>query len=254
METLTKRDIYSTIIRSFFIQAVWNYERMLNVGFAFCLIPVARRFSSNLSTSIVPFLKRHLGFFNANPFIATIAVGAVVKLEEVGTPPEEIERFKQALWGPLGSIGDRIFWGLVRPVSAVLGTVITLLGGGMWGGIALLVAFNTVQTIVRGVAFRHGYHAGFAVARILTGPSYRGMEVWGRRIGGLLFGFLIPTVFVVTDRTLADRTLGVYSIIILIGASATGMFFVKRGLPMNLLFPLCIAGCAIVVHLLLSSL
>jgi mannose/fructose/N-acetylgalactosamine-specific phosphotransferase system component IID len=247
MAILTKRDVYSTIIRSFFIQAVWNYERMLNIGFAFCLIPAARRFVSRATVS--SFLSRHLGFFNANPFIATMAVGAVVKLEETGVSEEEIDRFKQALCGPLGAVGDRTFWGVVRPVSAVLGTVVVLIGGGWWGAIIFLIVFNVIQTLVRRVAFMHGYGSGFAVARTLSGPPYREMEVWGRRLGGLFVGFLIVTAFVI-----AGQTSGGHHVAILIGAMAVGMIIMRRNLPMSFLFPLCIAGFAIVVRFLFRPL
>lgn len=243
MAILTRRDVYSTIIRSFFIQAVWNYERMLNIGFAFCLIPAARRFVSRATVS--SFLSRHLGFFNANPFIATMAIGAVVKLEETGTSEEEIDRFKQALCGPLGAVGDRTFWGVVRPVSAAIGTIVALIGGGWWGAAIFLIVFNLIQTIVRRVAFVHGYGSGFAVARMLSGPPYREMEVWGRRLGGLLLGFLIVTAFVI-----AGRTSGGYHIAILIGATLTGMIVMRRNLPMSLFFPLCIAGVAIILRFL----
>ncbi|MGA2090005.1 MAG: PTS system mannose/fructose/sorbose family transporter subunit IID, partial [Endomicrobiales bacterium] len=32
--------LYSVFLRSFALQAVWNFERMQNVGFAYALMPV----------------------------------------------------------------------------------------------------------------------------------------------------------------------------------------------------------------------
>jgi len=36
-------DLVRATVRSFYIQAVWSYERMLSLGFCFALIPFARK-------------------------------------------------------------------------------------------------------------------------------------------------------------------------------------------------------------------
>ncbi len=40
MKTLAEIQVF---IRSFFVQALWNYERMQNIGFAFAVEPFLRR-------------------------------------------------------------------------------------------------------------------------------------------------------------------------------------------------------------------
>ncbi len=58
------------------------------------------------------FLKRHLGFFNAHPFFASYALGAISRLEEDNPGNHElVDRFKNALIGPLGAIGDQTILG-----------------------------------------------------------------------------------------------------------------------------------------------
>ena len=49
-------------------------------------------------------------YFNAHPYLAAVAVGALARAELDGEPPARIERFRTALCGPLGSVGDRLVW------------------------------------------------------------------------------------------------------------------------------------------------
>lgn len=247
MGTLRTRVAMSAIARSFFVQAVWNYERMLNVGFAFCLIPAARRLCRRDPDGVKRFLIRHLAFFNANPFIATVAVGAVTRLEEDKRPDEEIARFKRTVCGPLGAVGDRTFWGILRPVSALVGVAVAVAGGGLWGAIAFLLVFNSAQLIMRTISYRQGYETGLLVGRALSGGLYYGIDRWGRRLGSLATGFLVAGLFSLSGRPPCIQDAGVFAASAIVGLLAT-----RRSIPMNLLFPICIIGCAAVVKILLG--
>src|SRR3972149_2781828 len=88
-------------LRSFFIQTGFSYQRLQAVGWCWVVSPLAKALSI---PSPYDFLKRNLEPFNANPYIATYAVGAVAKLEEERKSPAEVERGKNALRGPLGAL------------------------------------------------------------------------------------------------------------------------------------------------------
>ena len=122
---ITTRDLISVFFRSFLIQAVWNFKSLVSVGMCFALVPVARRLCDKEKVC-TKFLKRHLYFFNTHPFFASYALGAIARLEEdrvkgIIKDDEQIDRFKNALIGPLGAIGDQYFWAAIKPGAILTG-------------------------------------------------------------------------------------------------------------------------------------
>ena len=55
--------------RSQFLQGSWNYERMQNGGVAYTLIPAIKKLYQSKEDRAAA-LKRHLEFFNTQPFMA----------------------------------------------------------------------------------------------------------------------------------------------------------------------------------------
>jgi hypothetical protein len=112
-------------------------------------------------------LVRAAGFYNANPYLAPAALGAELRAEVDGVPPGQIDRLRTALSGPLGSLGDRLFWtGLVPAlVSAVL--VAVALGAGPWPVLAFVVVHNVVRGALArwllDLGWRHGLRVGSAL-------------------------------------------------------------------------------------------
>ena len=57
---------------------------------------------------------RSAEFFNCNPNLAGLALGAIARAEYDGVPGAQIARLRTALCSPLGALGDQLFWaGLV---------------------------------------------------------------------------------------------------------------------------------------------
>lgn len=122
-------------IRSFFIQAGWNYERFQNLGFAFCLQPALERIYGR-GERLRAALLRHLQLFNTQPYMASFVAGNVVKMEEgaAAAPDQEaaLRRMggvKQALASSFASIGDRIFWGRLKPMTTQVCLLVWGAGG-----------------------------------------------------------------------------------------------------------------------------
>ena len=116
---------YNIFIRSFFIQAAWNFKSLLSIGWTFSLLPIAKKLIKD-EQQYMSFLNRHLSFFNAHPYIASYALGAIARLEEECAKSEDkkyeqIEKFKNAIIGPLGAIGDQLFWAVIKPASIIVG-------------------------------------------------------------------------------------------------------------------------------------
>ena len=91
------------VARLFTIQAAWTYERMLGIGFGYVAEPMLRGLRREGDGSAFrQAVARQSRFFNAHPYFASLAVGAAVRAELDGVQPEQIERLRSALVGPLG--------------------------------------------------------------------------------------------------------------------------------------------------------
>ncbi len=191
----TKWDRFNIFVRCFFVQASWNFKSLLGLGFSFCVIPLARRFCDTPEERS-DFLKRHLEFFNAHPYFASWCVGAVTKLEEEsiqknwpdGSP---ITIFKDRLTGPLGAIGDQIFWTRIKPAASALGLCLALLLG--WIAIPIyLVAYNGPHLYTRIKGMKLGYRKGFDLVSDLSIRRFQSIadkiSAGGLVLSGLLIG------------------------------------------------------------------
>ena len=133
------------LVRSLEIQAVWTYERMQGIGLGYALEPILGQVLDGDAGRFRAAMGRGTTFFNANPYLSPAAVGALARAEADGVPPDQVLRLRTALGGPLGAIGDRLFWaGLVPTVvsGALLGVA---LGGGIWPVLLAVVTYNTVR-------------------------------------------------------------------------------------------------------------
>lgn len=118
---LTASDIRGVFLRSNLFQGSWNFERMQALGFCFSMVPAIRRLYPENSEERKQAIKRHLEFFNTQPFVAAPILGVTLAMEEQRANGAEIDDaaingIKVGLMGPLAGVGDPIFWGTVRPV------------------------------------------------------------------------------------------------------------------------------------------
>lgn len=127
--------LVSVFFRSFFIQAGWNYERFQNLGFAFSLIPALRKLHAP-GPSLNAAVRRHLAQFNTQPYMAGFVLGNIIRMEEeLARNPGEagLEKrmlgVKAALASGFAAIGDRVFWGRLKPITTQICIVVWLLAG-----------------------------------------------------------------------------------------------------------------------------
>ena len=124
LEKLSNKLILSVFWRSFFLQGLWNFERMQNVGFIFSILPAVREIYPDPEKR-KEVLLRHLEFFNTNPYIVNIILGLIIAMEQdiskgKITDAKEITAIKTNIAGPLAAIGDNFFWASWRPFTALL--------------------------------------------------------------------------------------------------------------------------------------
>src|SRR5207248_10272984 len=117
-------------------------------------------------------------FFNAHPYLCGLAVGAAARAEHEGVPPEQVERLRTALCGPLGSLGDRLVWAGWLPVTSGLALIGVALGPGMGAILGFLVVYNLGRVALRWSALRAGWAHGGRDAAGLHQPSLQRAAAW----------------------------------------------------------------------------
>jgi mannose PTS system EIID component len=187
---------WNVFLRSFAIQGSWNYRTLQGSGFAYALMPVLRHVygdTERLQDAVV----RHSTLFNAHPYLAGIALGAVARMELDGESAALIERFKTALRGSLGTLGDRIIWAGWRPACVLLGMVVLLATSSALAGVlSFLVVYNTGHLGLRWWALNLGLEGGRHVGeRMRSIPVSR----WHRivvTVAAFLLGAALPLIAV----------------------------------------------------------
>jgi len=179
-----KKMLFTIYWRSFFIQALWNFERMQNVGFAYGLLPLIRMLYPDPEKR-KEVLLRHLGFFNVHPYMVTIIFGIVASMEKDLTEgksvtPEEITMLKANMAGPLSAIGDTFFWATWRPFTALLGASLILFFydvntfRGTWlPPLFFLVSYNLIQLPFRYWSLKIGFQLRGRIVRVIAGMEFQ---------------------------------------------------------------------------------
>ena len=194
LKTSSPSTLVSMFFRSFFIQAGWNYERFQNLGFAFSILPALRKIyapGERFNASVL----RHLGLFNTQPYMAGFVIGNIVKMEEelAGRPGDaEAEKkllgVKSALASGFAAIGDRIFWGRLKPLTTQLCIVVWLVAG-FYGWLFTGAGSSSVQDIT-------GQYSSSLL--LLSGDEFR--PSLAVLFGGPLAGILVYGAFAVYMR------------------------------------------------------
>ena len=195
--TLPLRTRLAIFLRLLAIQGSWNYETLLGNGIGFAIEPALRLLPGGAHTAeFKTALARQSRYFNAHPYLAGIAVGALARAELDHEPPERIERFRTALPGPLGSVGDRLVWAGWLPLCSLIGLAAFGLGVGPLGVVVLfLVIYNAGHFALRIWGLHTGWTHGLRVASALGHPLFRrGPQEIGRA-AAFTAGIALPLAF-----------------------------------------------------------
>ena len=192
---LTKSDLNACFIRSNLLQGSWNFERMQALGYCFGIVPAIRRLYPEGSQERKDAIKRHLEFYNTQPFVTAPILGVNLAMEEQranGAPIDDaaINGVKVGLMGPLAGVGDHIFWGTARPVFAALGAGIAQ-SGSLLGPILFFVLFNAVRLFVRYWGIQYGYKKGLEIVSDMGGGALQKITEAASILGLFVMGALV---------------------------------------------------------------
>jgi mannose/fructose/N-acetylgalactosamine-specific phosphotransferase system component IID len=182
----------SAFFRAFLIQGSWNNRTMIGGGFAFATLPILRHLFENRPEELHDAIQRHSEHFNAHPYLANLALGASLRMEEDGRDPEEIRRFKVAVRGPLGGLGDALIWAGWRPATVLASIILALAGAPPWAVVAVfLVLYNAGHLVIRAWGFRVGIELGSQVGDALRAVGFSRQASRLGRVSVFLLGGVV---------------------------------------------------------------
>ena len=169
------------------MQGTWNYERMLGVGMGYAAEPLLEELKLSDPQRHAEAVVRSAEFFNCNPNLAGLALGAEVRAEYDAAPGAQVARLRTALCSPLGALGDQLFWAGLVPALVGLTLAAVTLGAGLWAIVGFLLVYNGVRIWTAVWSLRTGLAAGMNVARgdrEVVGAQGRRRGCAGSRVRG----------------------------------------------------------------------
>lgn len=165
-KVITKKDLNKMIWRSFLLQSSFNYERMQAGGWTNSLIPGLKKIHTNQQDLSIA-LSNHMQFMNTSPQLVTLVMGIIIALEEGKEQPEIIQSIKVSLMGPIGGIGDALFFLTLLPISAGVGASLAL-DGNIIGPFLFLALYNVFYLVAKIGLMHIGYDAGVKAIALIS--------------------------------------------------------------------------------------
>ena len=191
---LTIKDLRKVFLRYYFhFQLSWNYERMQGFDYLQAIRPALQKIYTK-TDELKEMVKLHLNFFNTNPIMAPIIMGADLAIEEEkGIASKDlIMAIKTGTMGPLAGIGDTLLWATINTVIMSLGAAWGT-EGNILGFFFVLIMANLIYIPLRYYGFRLGYREGMDVAKTLgSDVRIKRFTELATIIGMIVVGGLIP--------------------------------------------------------------
>lgn len=204
---LTKKDLNALFWRSFPLNIMWSFDRQMNVGFCYDMIPVIKRLYDKTDDRIEAY-KRHLEFYNIQVTFNPLVAGIVASMEEENANNPEfdtasINAMKASLMAPLSGIGDSLIASTLRMIATGIVTGLCL-SGSLLGPILFLLLYNVPTILIRWFGLKYGYSLGSGMIAKLNSSDIMRKVTSSLAIVGLMVvgGMVASTVSVTTPLAL----------------------------------------------------
>ena len=164
---LDKKTLNKMVWRSLNLQGSFNYERMQANGWLYGILPGLLAIHGEDTDDLKLSMSHNLEFFNTHPFLVTFVMGIILSMEQQKADINTIRAVRVAAMGPLGGIGDAIFWFTLVPIAAGICSNMAI-NGSLAGPILFLLIFNAVQFAVRFFLMHWSYNLGTKAIELLT--------------------------------------------------------------------------------------
>lgn len=190
---ITKRDLHKANYRWLMSVETFNYETQQGASVAYALSPILRKIYKN-DDDYVEALDNHFQYYNTQPWLAAIILGACVAMEEKKglQAKQAVNDFKVGTMGPLAGIGDSLLMTMLPTIMGSIAAYMALennpFGIILWG---LLIA---VIFFLRMHCFEFGYRQGSKIVTeygdkinyLTEAASVLGITVVGSLIGSVI--------------------------------------------------------------------
>ena len=163
---LTKAVLNKMVWRSLNLQASFNYERMQAAGWLWSILPGLEEIHTD-KADLAASMTHNLEFFNTHPFLVTFVMGIVLSMEQQKADINSIRAVRVAAMGPLGGIGDALFWFTLVPITAGI-TANMAIDGNLAGPIIYFLITFGVQMALRYWLMYWSYDMGTKAIEVLT--------------------------------------------------------------------------------------
>lgn len=191
---LNKSDLNKAFLRSNFLMASSNFERMQSLGAFYSIVPALKKiYKDRPKEEKAAAIKRHLEFFNTNPYVYGPILGISMAMEEKTTEDEKqsVIAVRTGLMGPFAGIGDSLLAMTVVPIFMSIGAGLAIEGNPL-GPILFFALFSLVVWPIKYKGLFLGYDKG---SEILTGSEgnnlLRRISTMGNVVGVMVVGALI---------------------------------------------------------------
>lgn len=201
--------------RSWFIQASWNYERQMNMGFMYGIAPTIDALYGDSPEEIErkkEAYRRHMAFYNCTPQTNAFILGLTASMEEEyarepdSFDPDSITAMKSSLMGPLSGVGDSFFQGTIRVLAFGLGINFAKQGSVLGPILAIIISFIP-SFIVTYWGGKIGYSAGNKYLEKLTKENVIDRLMYLVTIVGLMvIGSMIASMIGITTPIHMGKT------------------------------------------------
>lgn len=234
------------LLRLLAVQGAWSYERMQGIGMGWASLPVLRRLFPDAPDRRQAAVARAAAFFNANPYLTPTALGAAARAEADGLPGGQIERLRTALCGPLGALGDRLFWTGVVPGLSALAVALVALGAGAWPVWGLLAVHNGIRLWLGRRLLAMGWRHGPGIGSAITASRLPRLTA-GAAIAATVAGAAAPLI--VAGALLDGRPPAEWGLVAVVAGAAVVVRWLLGRRATAVKFTLVAAAAAVLWHL-----
>ncbi|RVT62762.1 PTS system mannose/fructose/sorbose family transporter subunit IID [Niallia taxi] len=212
---LSRSDLNKAFLRSNFLMASSNFERMQALGAYYSIVPALKKLYRNSGKEErAAAIKRHLEFFNTNPYVYGPILGISMAMEE-NTKEHEKESVisvRTGLMGPMAGVGDSLLAMTLVPIFMSIGAGLAIEGNPL-GPILFFFLFSIVIWPIKYKGLFLGYDKGSALLTGANGSNIlRRISTMGNVVGMMVVGSLIVStvkIFTPIEYTAGESTIKV---------------------------------------------
>ena len=195
MPKLNKKDLNrGWLFWQMFTLSSCSYEKLESSGFAFSMIPIAKKLYGEGSEEFQQCIERHTAFYNTEPQTGSIVNGIIASLEEEKSNGTNIDddvmhSIKTALMGPIAGIGDSTVQGIFIPLLLSIGMGLSA-DGSIAGVIFYIIAYNGIMLSLSRFLYGKGYNLGAGAVDYIKSDSINKLKNAFNVLGMIVVGGL----------------------------------------------------------------